>query len=467
MKTLVDPAKLLSEGLAAIRAQYDVPAAFPDAVQAEAEEAAKRVPGADHADRTGVDFVTLDPATSRDLDQAFAIQAAGSDLILSYAIADVGFFVDDGSALDTEAWARGETLYLPDGKAGLYPPVLSEGAASLLPDAAKPAIVFAVRVAPDGTASLDGVERAVIRSRAKLAYDAVIPDQLPRGFAELSKRVMVAEAARGAARADPPEQEVVPDNGGYRLQFRPHEASEDDNASLSLACNLAVAKLLAVHHTGLFRVMPEPWDSAVKRLRHTAQAFGIDWSKDETLDALKRRLDPADPKQAALMLAIRKASPGASYAAWKDDAPPWHAAMAAAYLHCTAPLRRLGDRYDCLAALALANGKPVPDAVQAAFARLPKAMARAENKGNAVDKAVIDLAETVALEGHEGETFGAVVTDVDDRGTRIQLCDQPVVARMALAGAAPGQALTVRLVSADPATRELRFEPEGAADAAV
>ena len=124
MKTLVDPSNALAQGLAAIRSQFRVPAAFPPEVLAAAQEAAKRAP-TDHADRTAIPFVTLDPATSTDLDQAFWIDRDGSDLMLRYAIADVAWFVDDGGAIDLEAWTRGTTLYLPDGKAGLYPPVLA------------------------------------------------------------------------------------------------------------------------------------------------------------------------------------------------------------------------------------------------------------------------------------------------------------------------------------------------------
>src|SRR6185312_12560357 len=168
MKALIDPTNALGTGLAAIRAQYQVPAGFPPAVLAAAEAAAKRVPSA-HVDRTAMPFVTLDPASSTDLDQAFTIERAGADLVLRYAIADIGWFVDDGGPLDAEAWHRGETLYLPDGRAPLYPPVLSEEAASLLPGGPRPAIVFTVRVAPDGAARLDGAERATVRSRAKLA----------------------------------------------------------------------------------------------------------------------------------------------------------------------------------------------------------------------------------------------------------------------------------------------------------
>ncbi|MFT3978510.1 MAG: RNB domain-containing ribonuclease, partial [Sphingomonas bacterium] len=265
MKTLLDPDRALTEGIAAIRTQYNVPESFPPQVLAAAEEAAGRAPTA-HVDRTALSFVTLDPASSTDLDQAFAIEIAGSDLLLRYAIADVAWFVDDGGALDQEAWRRGESLYLPDGKAPLYPPILGEGAASLLPDGDRPAVIFAVRIAPDGAATLDGVERAVIRSRAKLAYETVTDADLPAGFAELARRVDSAEDRRGASRVDPPEQELARNGDGrFQLRFAPREESEDRNAALSLATNLAVAQAMLAHHTGLFRVMPGPDARAVAR----------------------------------------------------------------------------------------------------------------------------------------------------------------------------------------------------------
>ena len=451
MKTLVDPNRALAQGLAEIRARFQVPASFPPDVLAAAEAAAAR-PLTQHADRTDRPFVTLDPATSTDLDQAFAIERAGADLLLHYAIADVAWFVDDGGPVDAEAWVRGATLYLPDGKAGLYPPVLSEGAASLLPAGPRPAVVFAVRVAPDGAVRLEGAERAIIRSVAKLAYDRVQPQDLPAAFAELATRIKAAEARRGASRVDPPEQEVSAGaDGAFDLRFRPRLVSEDRNAALSLAANLAVADALQAHGTGLFRVMPEPDDGAVKRLRRTARAFGLTWPDMASLAQFERRLDPADPKQAAFMLAVRRAGQPAAYAPYAAGTVPWHAAMAATYVHATAPLRRLADRYVVQAALAVANGRPVPAAVAEAFPRLPAVMARAASRAGQIERAVIDLAETVMLRGREGEVFDAVITDIDERGARMQLCDLPVAARVAAPAAGPGDALRVRLVSADPA----------------
>ncbi len=455
---LRDPDCLLAEGLATLRTQFQVPASFPAEVLAAAEAAARRAPS-EHADWTARPFVTLDPAESTDLDQAFAIEPAGADWLLHYAIADVGWFVAPGDPLDAEAWARGVTTYLPGGKAGLYPPVLAEGAASLLPDGPRPAVVFTVRVDPAGETVLDRVTRAVIRSRAKLAYESVRDADLPPGFLEIAERIELAEARRGAARVDPPEQQVERGAGGkFALRFRPLLPSETRNAALSLACNLAVAKLLLEHQTGLFRVMAGPDPRAEARLRQTARAFGLTWPEPAPLAQFEKLLDPADPRHAAFMLAVRRAGQGASYAPYAPGNPPWHAAIAAPYAHATAPLRRLADRYVIEAALALANGRPVPDAIAAAFPLLPAAMQRGDARAGQIERAVVDLAETAILAGREGELFDAVVTDLGEQGARIQLCDLPVVARTTAREVVPGDRVRVKLESADPATRRLAFQ---------
>jgi exoribonuclease R len=459
MKAIADPGDALGRGLASIRSQFQIPQTFPAPVLAAAEEASRRAPSR-HVDRTDRPFVTLDPASSTDLDQAFMIERSGGDLLLRYAIADVAWFVEDGDPIDEEAWKRGTTQYLPDGKAGLYPPVLSEGAASLLPSGPRPAVIFTVRVPPDGAARLDSAERAVILNRAKLAYDSVRGSDLPADFAEISRRIQSAEAQRGAARVNPPAQEIASTGDGrYELLFRPPLESEVRNAALSLATNLAVAQLLQANRTGLFRVMAEPDDRAVDRLRHTARGLGFEWPATTSLAELERSLDPADPKQATFILAIQRSSQGAGYVPYREGERPWHAAVAATYAHATAPLRRLADRYVVRAALALAKGEAVPPAVTDAFGKLPAVMGRADALGSRIQRAAVDLAEAVILQGREGETFAAIVTDVDHRGARIQLCDLPVVARVSDTDIDPGQALDVILAEANPQQRTVTFRP--------
>ncbi len=457
MKVLADPDRLLGEGLAAIRAQYAVPAAFPPRVLAEAEATKDRAPTA-HADWTQREFVTLDPATSTDLDQAFTIAPAGADLILHYALADIGWFIPAGGTMEAEAWRRGLTLYLPDDRARLYPPVLSEGVASLLPNGPRPAIVASVRCAANGTVRLDGVTRAIIRSRAKLAYESVDIGAVPH-LADFAVRMKRSEDARGAARVDPPEQEVERSaDGTFHLSFRPWLPSETANAGLSLAANMAIAQALFAAKTGLFREMAPPDARAIARLRNTARALGLTWPVNATLLQFERTIDPTTRGGAAFQLAARRAGSGADYLPFTEGHTPWHAALGATYTHATAPMRRLADRYVLEAVLEIANGRPVPSACVDAFVRLPKVMDVADAREGAIDRAVIDLAEIALLHGHEGGTFAAVVTDLDERGARIQLCDRPVVARVDAHRVASGDDLRVRLVTADPVKRILRFE---------
>ena len=120
----------------------------------------------------------------------------------------------------------------------------------------------------------------------------------------------------------------------------------------------AVADALFAAGTGLFRTMPAVDDRGVRRLRHTAQAFGLDWPGDVPLDRFEPTLDPDDPGTAAFQLAVRRASGKASYEPFRAGVVPWHAAVAATSTHATAPLRRLADRFVVEAAVSVAADRP-------------------------------------------------------------------------------------------------------------
>ena len=457
MKTLADPNHLLGEGLARLRERFAIPANFAPEVLGEAERMAGRAADA-HIDWTDRAFVTLDPATSTDLDQAFLMEEAGTDLLLHYALADVGWFVPEGGAMEAEAWTRGVTFYLPDGKARLYPAVLSEKAASLLPDGPRPAIVATVRCDAEGMVKLEGVVRALIHSRAKLAYETVDLAAVPHleGFAERMQR---GEDARGAARVDPPEQEIerAPD-GRYRLHLRAWLPSEKANSALSLAANIAIAEALHAAGTGLFREMPAPDEGAIRRLRQTARGLGLDWPEGMTLAQFECGVDPGTVAGASFQLAVRRFTGGADYVPYREGHDPWHTALGAIYCHATAPMRRLADRYVLEAVLALANGEPRRADEAELFARLAEAMNAADAREGAIERAVLDLAEAALLHGREGEVFRAVVTERDEKGARLQLEELPVVARVDTRSVAAGDEMQVRLITADPVRGEVRFE---------
>ena len=132
-----------------LRDAFDVPAAFPPEVVAEAE-ASSVSPSWPELDATDIEFCTIDPAGARDLDQALHVSRLGQGYRVRYAIADVAAFVTPGGLVDREAHRRGETLYFPDLRVPLHPPVLSGKRASLLPGEVRPALLWTIDVDAEG-----------------------------------------------------------------------------------------------------------------------------------------------------------------------------------------------------------------------------------------------------------------------------------------------------------------------------
>src|SRR3712207_6696976 len=168
-------AQEMRDGIARIQQEMKVSASFPEKVEEAAAEAARN-PRLPELDRTDIELVTIDPEGAKDLDQAIHIERSGDGYVVHYAIADVAAFVSAGDPGDVEANRRGETLYGADSKIPLHPPVLSEGAASLLPDQVRPALLWTIRVDEVGEGTDVQVERALVRSRAQLTYEAVQAD---------------------------------------------------------------------------------------------------------------------------------------------------------------------------------------------------------------------------------------------------------------------------------------------------
>jgi exoribonuclease R len=396
--------------------------------------------------------MTIDPPGARDLDQAMHIERRGDGHRIHYAIADVGAFVAPGSALDAEAMSRALTLYAPDRKVPLHPPVLSEGAASLLPGEWRPAVVWTLDLDGAGELTSTAVARAQVRSVAQHTYDDV-PPRLEPLLREVGERRLAVEAARGGVRLAVPEQEVVQRDDAWTVEYRVPSPSEEHNAQVSLLTGIAAAQLMLRHGTGVLRSQPPPDEKALARLRLQAEALGVPWPG--TYPEFVRSLDPARPSHAALMHEATTVGRGAGYTVF-DGVPPEgaeHFAIAAPYAHATAPLRRLQDRHVSECCLAASAGVPVPGDVRAALPSLPAAMAAGTKRARAIERGVVDLVEAVLLSGREGERFDAVAVDDET----IQLREPAVRARLEEGCPEPGSEVTVRLERADPATRTVAF----------
>lgn len=463
-------AQEMRDGIARIQEELEVSPEFPDEVEraAAAAAAAPRLP---ELDRTDIELVTIDPESARDLDQAMHIERSGDGYVVHYAIADVAAFVTPGDPVDVEANRRGETLYGASSKVPLHPPVVSEGAASLLPDEVRPALLWTIQVDETGEGTDVVVERALVRSRAKLSYEAVQAEvdagtasELVGLLREVGELRLAREAARGGVSLPLPEQELVETGDGHwELEFRRLTPVENWNAQISLLTGMAAASLMVYARVGILRTLPPADPRDVQRLHRTARALGIDWPAEQLYPDFVRTLDPSKPTHAAMIVACTRLLRGAGYVTFNGELPELaqHSALASEYAHVTAPLRRLVDRYAGEVCVALCAGTEVPDWVLAAMTELPDTMTSSGRRANQYENAVVDLCEAELLHDRVGEMFTAVVVDVEEKDPSkgdITIQDPAIEARVAGSGELPlGEEVTVELVRADPVARKVEF----------
>lgn len=458
-----------------VRAELELPpttetAVFPPEVLAEAEAIAATDPG-DLEDATAIPFVTIDPPGARDLDQAMYLERVGEGFRVHYAIADLGVAIAPGGAVDAEARRRGQTIYLPDGRVPLHPPVISEDSLSLLADQVRGAALWTIEVAADGTLGTASVRRALVRSVAQLDYegvqasfDAGTPHPSLEPLADLGRVRQGVRVDNGAIELALPEQEVEQHGDDWQVVMRVRTQVDAWNAEVSLLTGMAAAQLMIGNQVGLLRTLPAADGEARAEFLRTARALGVTVPDGATPARVLADLDPAPPASIALMTEATRLLRGAGYEAFDGTIPAHtdHAGVGGAYAHVTAPLRRLADRFGTEVCLAVCEERPVPEWVREALPTLPEIMRSSDQRASRADRTCIDQAEVWMLRGRVGEAFDAVVMHADDKGGEIMLLDPPVIAQCTGPGLREGAQASVILAGIDEERRQITFRHGGA-----
>lgn len=466
-----DTAGELAAALAALRRSLDLPDAYPPDAQAEAERAAREAPvdpaSTGLADLRDIEFLTIDPAGSTDLDQALHLERTESGAILQYAIADVPAFVAPGGALDAETRRRGQTLYAPDGRIPLHPPVLSEDAASLLPGVDRRAYVWRFELDEGARPVMTTLTRGVVRSRAQWSYEdaqrAIDDGTAPASLLAMpwfGQQRTERERERGGASLNTPEARIVADGDGYLIERSYGVPLEDWNAQVSLLTGMAAADIMLRGGVGFLRTMPPADPEDVADFRAQTVALGLPWRTEVPYGDYLRGLD-----RSPVALAVKEYAAGlfrgAGYVAFDGELPAetMQAAIGAPYAHATAPLRRLVDRWSLVICEALANGRPAPDWARTSLDDLPKLMAHSAQTASQLDAGALDRVEAALLHGHEGEVFDGVVLAQRGDGARVQLTTPAVEAKVKGLDATPGTSVRLRLEAASITDGTLAFVP--------
>lgn len=469
-----------------IRQELDVPVEFPSQVLAEADTSVvDGVPPTslavtERTDARHLQMVAIDPPGATDLDQALAIAPLpGSGFRVHYAIADVAAFVAPGGMVDTEARERGSTLYSPDGRSPLHPPILSEDRASLLAGTDKPALLWRIDLDADGAVTDWHLERAMVRVAEAISYteaDRRISgpagdNTAPAGTVDETLRLLSLvgparqhqEALRGGVSLNLPAQEIVqPTEGQYSLAFDQSLAVEGWNAQISLLTGMVAGKAMLDAGVGVVRTLPPPAEQDVDQLRRIAAALDLEWPANTGYADYVRSLQPDSPATNAFLLQCTRLFRGAGYVGFNGDPPehPEHGAIASVYAHVTAPLRRLVDRFGNEIVLALANDRTPPSWALEALDELPSLMGQARQRESALERALLDMTEALVMECRLGESFDGVVVDVNKgrEQSRIQVREPAVVTTIPDDDLALGTTVKLRLDAVDVERRSVHFQ---------
>jgi ribonuclease R len=346
---------------------HGLPYEWPKEIEAELKKFKDKVQKKDLKDRIDLrdlPFVTIDGDDARDFDDAvYCYKRKSGGWVLYVAIADVSHYVKPGSALDKEAFERGNSAYFPSRVIPMLPEKLSNGLCSLNPEVDRLVMVCEMKITQAGKTSRSQFYPAVIHSKARLTYDQVakmiceenkkLQKQFAHVFAEVQELFALYEALlshrreKGAIDFELSEPKVIFDKDKKIKNLIPlvrndaHRLIEE----CMLAANVATAKFLLKHKSkALYRVHPAPKAEKIRDLSGFLNPLGLKLNKTDELspkdyaDLLKQIEDRPD-KHVIQMLLLRSMMQ-ADYQVKNQG----HFGLGFdAYTHFTSPIRRYPD----------------------------------------------------------------------------------------------------------------------------
>ena len=359
-------------------------------------------------------------------------------------------------------------MYLPDGRVPLHPPVLSEGSLSLLPGQVRGVALWTVDVAADGSLRSATVERALVRSVARLEYatvqsdaDAGSPHPSIEPLADLGRLRRRVRLAAGAIDLALPEQGVVRSGDAWTLRLEPRTEADTWNAEVSLLTGMAAAELMLGAGIGLLRTLPEPSSETVEEFLAVARRLSVAVPDGATPGEVLASLDPATPVAMALMTHATRLLRGAGYAAFDGEPPEetGHAGIGGPYAHVTAPLRRLVDRFTTEVCLAICAGDEVPAWARESLPTIAESMRASGRTAAAADRDAIDAVEAWTMADRRDDTFEAIVLRAEDDSAEIMILQPPVEADCTGSGLVEGATISVRVAHVDVAEGHVEYVP--------
>lgn len=383
---------------------------------------------------------TIDPADARDHDDALSIRAIGEGRWeVGVHIADVGFYVREGGAIDSEALRRGTSVYLVDRVVPMLPEELSNDLCSIRPGDDRLALSLLMTLDESGHVHGHELVRSIIRSRHRLSYEdaqgiveetvSIDPetDEAVRMLTMLSRSLREQRARRGSLDFDLPEARVILNAQGEPtdiqriLRLESHRVIED----FMLLANETIARRATKERIPfLYRVHERPDTVRLEQLREFAATFGYRLSRrgeptPKDLQALLTRVR-GRPEENLISTVVLRSMKQARYSAENVG----HFGLAARhYTHFTSPIRRYPDLVvHRLVTRAFIDGEALPESLgEETLPTIARLTSERERIAVEAERDSIDLKKVEFMAGHIDEEFDGTVSGVTSFGLFVLL----------------------------------------------
>ena len=420
---------------------YEINDVFSDAVMEEVDKLPSEVSESEIKGRKDLRdqvIFTIDGDDTKDIDDAISIEKKGENYILGVHIADVSYYVKEGTELYKEALDRGTSVYLADRVVPMLPHKLSNGICSLNPNVDRLAISCIMEITPEGKVVDHDIFESVIKSRIQMTYKKVNKilndEEIPEGYEEYADTLKLMEELanilrkeklnRGYLDFDAKEAKIIVDDTGKAIDVVLREQGKGENLieDFMIVANETVAShLFYLNYPSLYRVHEIPDDDKIKDFINSVSVLGInvsgkrEFSNPRNLKSLLDQLrgrEEFDILSNMLLRCMRKAE-------YKDQNLGHYGLGSKCYTHFTSPIRRFPDTTIHNLLRKYIFNEPEPKELNRLIDYykdiLPEiAMHSSEKERNSIDceRDVEDMKMAEYMESHIGEEYEGVIDTI-------------------------------------------------------